>query len=128
MPVYWKWGTQYSLLVVSTGRLVFIPLFMFMLAGSLKSDALVYVVMFLFAITNGYYATMCMVLSAESVPEALKELTETTMLLFLTLGLLVGAYFAMAVEGAACALLYDPTTRNMPFCYDKPEFTCVTNV
>lgn len=128
MPVYWRWGTQYSLLVVSTARLLFIPVFMFMLAGSLKSDTMVYVVMFLFAISNGYYATMCMVLSAESVPEALKELTETTMLLFLTLGLLVGAYFALAVEGMACSLLYETTTNNMPFCTHKPEFKCVKSI
>lgn len=91
------WFTKKSIWIVAIARLVFFPLFMLSnVTGSslpviFKNDAYPIVFMILFAFSNGYVASNCMMMSPSLVSIQNMSLAGTMMIFFLTFGLLGGA-------------------------------------
>ena len=83
--------------VPSVARVVFIPLFLLCKVGSsqlpvvFNSDACSILFMILFALSNGYVASCCMMLGAAEVTGKDSPLAGTIMVFCLTLGLCLGA-------------------------------------
>ena len=93
--------TPKNVWVASALRVVFFPLFLLCnVAGSqlpvvFKSDAFPIIFMILMAISNGYVASMCMMMGPDLASNAKdKNLAGTIMAFCLTFGLLMGASFS----------------------------------
>jgi solute carrier family 29 (equilibrative nucleoside transporter), member 1/2/3 len=104
-------GVQYSWLQLRTGalpvftvaRLAFVPpLLLCRVDGSrlgtlLHNDAWPVVLVLLFGLSNGYLSSKCMIAGPACAPPALKETAGTVMVLFLSLGLLLGSLLSFLV-------------------------------
>lgn len=77
-------------------RLVFIPLFILSIAPNkkIKQDAFQFLIMSLFAISNGYIGTVTMMAGPDLVPHQDKERAGTLMVFMLTGGLTLGVWTA----------------------------------
>ena len=105
IPQWIMWPTnKYIILVLSISRIVFVPLLLTCNhKGSnngiilFKSD--IYPIAFnaLMGLSNGYLATMCMVLAPQSVHSENAERASTVMSLFLNSGLTIGAFLSFAM-------------------------------
>mmetsp|Transcript_4930 Transcript_4930/g.19726 ORF Transcript_4930/g.19726 Transcript_4930/m.19726 type:complete len:503 (-) Transcript_4930:146-1654(-) len=82
---------------VTTARIVFIPIFLLcnvedtQLVVAFDDDSAPIIFMILFALTNGWFASLAMVQGPTLVPHESQELAGTAMVFFLTLGLFTGA-------------------------------------
>ena len=91
--VFFGWrGVSISVLV----RFIFFPLFVLLMpayhASLFNGDFWIYIIMMLFSITNGYFATLAMMLGPDAVPVAQKEKAGVFLLVCLTLGLTTGVW------------------------------------
>ena len=89
--------------IASAARLVFFPLFLFcniadsQLPVLFKSDAFPILFMILMAFSNGYVASLCMMMGAGSVPPKDAPVAGTIMVFSLTCGLCMGACLSFIV-------------------------------
>jgi solute carrier family 29 (equilibrative nucleoside transporter), member 1/2/3 len=104
-------GVQYSWLQLRTGalpvctvtRLAFVPLLLLCrvdgsrLGTLLHNDAWPILLVLLFGLSNGYLSSKCMMAGPACAPPALKETAGTVMVLFLSLGLLLGSLLSFLV-------------------------------
>jgi solute carrier family 29 (equilibrative nucleoside transporter), member 1/2/3 len=104
-------GVQYSWLqlrkgalpVFTVARLAFIPLLLLCrvdgsrLGTLLHNDAWPIMLVLLFGLSNGYLSSKCMMAGPACAPPALKETAGTVMVLFLSLGLLLGSLLSFLV-------------------------------
>ena len=89
--------TTSNVWMASVARVIFFPLFLFCNVSNsrlpvwFKSDAFPIIFMILFAITNGYVASTCMMLGPTAVKVKDAAVSGTIMVLSLTIGLFTGA-------------------------------------
>jgi equilibrative nucleoside transporter 1/2/3 len=89
--------TDKNIWIGSVARIIFFPLFLLCnmstnkLANVFTNDAFPLIFMIIFALSNGYVSTNCMVMGASAVSSKDAGLAGTIMILSLTLGLLFGA-------------------------------------
>jgi len=82
-----------GVLIGSVARLVFFPLFILSFhPKEISSDYAAYFIMFAFAITNGYFATLAMMFATNKVSVHHKEKTGSIMVFILTIGLTSGVW------------------------------------
>ena len=114
----WSCGLRgCGLVVASALRLVFLPLFLFCnvqinasgpptvrhLPYLFQHDAFPLIFMLLFAISNGYIGTICMMHGPLAVRPTERKLAGTLMAFFLTFGLTVGAGTSFLLHALLCA-------------------------
>lgn len=102
IPQWIMWPkNKYIILILSISRIVFIPLFLTCNHKGSNSELVlfksdIYPITFnaLMGLSNGYLATMCMVLAPQSVDSRNAERASTIMSLFLNTGLTFGAFLS----------------------------------
>ncbi|BGP23736.1 hypothetical protein JCM10295v2_002637 [Rhodotorula toruloides] len=113
MPQWEKlaWTNWKILMGISIARLVFVPLFLMcnQTAGGggraiIRSDVAFFLIMFAFAISNGYISTLIMLASVvePSLEQEEIEVAATCLAFYLTAGLSAGSFLSFAVRAAIC--------------------------
>ncbi|BGP61543.1 hypothetical protein NBRC10512_006748 [Rhodotorula toruloides] len=113
MPQWEKlaWTNWKILMGISVARLIFVPLFLMcnQTAGGagraiIRSDVAFFLIMFAFAVSNGYISTLIMLASVvePSLEQEEIEVAATCLAFYLTAGLSAGSFLSFAVRAATC--------------------------
>lgn len=103
----------YTMLLLTCTRLAFVPLFYMICGGMIKSDALGYILVILFAASNGYFGTIAPSNAPNAVKSSeLKARVGTLNGFFICVGLNGGAIAAAVVK--SFGLIPDVTTSFFP--------------
>lgn len=97
-PNYTVLLTPKTIIPFIVARLAFFPLFIFCVQPRLiASDTVAVVLMIIFATTNGYLGSLCMMFGPTLVSDAEKPMAGTIMTTFLNTGIFSGVFFALVV-------------------------------
>jgi len=114
IPLIHAWlrcSTSMQVLMFSLVRLLFVPLVFLcnvtinhlMPAVVIKSDAAYFVILAIFAITNGWLGTVCMMSAPKRVRSARDEaLVGMVMSFVMTLGMTIGSFASFGIRGLLC--------------------------